>query len=74
MKYPHSTHIQYCSFKNIIYRSDGACRHVAASLYEVESYQNSVKSVTDGPVQWAKRARASDEPEPVSSLAIRSVK
>ena len=46
---------------------------VAACLYEVESYHDPVKSVTDGPVQWKKRARPQDEPEGVSRLAIASV-
>ena len=35
---------------HLFHSSDGACRHVAASLYEVESYHDSIKSVTDGPV------------------------
>ena len=50
--------------------SDGACRHVGAVLYELESYHDRVRTCTDGPVSWVKRARRSDEPLPISRLTI----
>lgn len=59
---------------HLFHSSDGACHHVAASLYDVESYHYSIKSVTDGPVQWKKRARPDDEPEPVSTLTIKTIR
>ena len=43
-------------------------------MYEVESYKDKVKSVTDGPVTWAKRSRQSDDPVPVQSLLIKTAK
>lgn len=51
--------------------SDGACRHVGAVLYEVESYHDRVRTCTDVPVPWIRRARQDDEPVPISHLTIR---
>ena len=49
-------------------RSDGACRHIAAALYEIEAFEK--KSVTDGPSQWAKKARLQDETTRIQDLPI----
>ncbi|XP_076083877.1 uncharacterized protein LOC143054940 [Mytilus galloprovincialis] len=43
--------------------ADGACRHVGATLYEIEAFE--VKSVTDGENQWKKRPRSHDCPVPI---------
>ncbi|XP_076099817.1 uncharacterized protein LOC143069191 isoform X2 [Mytilus galloprovincialis] len=48
--------------------ADGACRHVAACLYELEAFEK--KSVTDGPCQWKKRKREHDEPVEVERMKI----
>ena len=51
-----------------IYRADGACRHVAASLYELEAFEK--KSCTEGDNQWMKRPRHHDIPVPVRNLSV----
>ncbi|XP_070545636.1 uncharacterized protein [Ptychodera flava] len=49
--------------------ADGACRHVAAALYEVESFEKS--SVTDGPCLWKRRPMEHDQPVPIKRLKIK---
>lgn len=48
--------------------ADGACRHIGATLYELEAYE--VKSVTDGDNMWKKRPRQHDHPVSVKRLKI----
>ena len=50
------------------YRADGACRHMAATLYELEAFEKS--SCTDGENQWMKRPRHHDIPVPICHLTI----
>ena len=54
--------------KNNYYRADGACRHVAAALYELEAFEK--KSCTEGENRWAKRPRHHDVPVPVRQLTV----
>ena len=54
--------------------TDGACRHVGAVPYELESYQNHIMTeftCTDVPVPWVRGARQGDEPVPTFLLTIR---
>ncbi len=55
-------------------RADGACRHLAAVLYEIESYMDKVKTCTDIPMAWTKKARQSDDPVEISNLVIKKAK
>lgn len=48
--------------------SDGACRHVAAALYELEAFEK--KSCTEGANQWMKRPRHHDIPVPIRQLTV----
>ena len=52
----------------LCFRADGACRHLAAALYELEAFE--VKSCTDGDNQWMKRPRHHDVPVPVRHLHV----
>ncbi|XP_069110803.1 uncharacterized protein [Argopecten irradians] len=48
--------------------ADGACRHIGATLYEIEAFE--VKSVTDGDNIWVKRPRQHDCPVPIKQLKV----
>ncbi|XP_063438313.1 uncharacterized protein LOC134719237 [Mytilus trossulus] len=48
--------------------ADGGCRHIGATLYEIEGFE--AKSVTDGDNLWLKRARQHDCPVPIKKLKI----
>ena len=50
------------------YSADGACRHIAAVLYEIEAFDE--KSSTDGENRWMKRPRYHDCPVPIKRLKI----
>ncbi|XP_056005447.1 uncharacterized protein LOC125652255 [Ostrea edulis] len=52
--------------------ADGACRHIAAVLYEIEAYDE--KSSTDGENKWIKRPRHHDCPVPIKRLKIMKAK
>jgi hypothetical protein len=56
------SHSLYC------FRADGACRHLAASLYALEAFEK--KSVTDGENQWEKRPRHHDKAVSIDNLKI----
>ena len=64
-----STCIKYClnNWNTIYFRADGACRDVAAALYEFEAFER--KSCTDGENQWKKRPRH-DVPVPIRHLTV----
>ena len=52
---------------------DGACRYVAAGLFEVERSlrENTLKpSPTEGPCKWKKRTEVNTDPETVKQLKI----
>ncbi|XP_046561709.1 uncharacterized protein LOC124270720 [Haliotis rubra] len=53
------------------FRSDGACRHIAATLFDIEAFEK--KSVTDGPSLWTKRPRSHDEPVPLRHLKVKKI-
>lgn len=48
--------------------ADGACKHLAAALYELEAFE--IKSCTEGENKWAKRPRHHDVPVPIRNLNI----
>lgn len=50
------------------FRADGGCRHIGATLYEIEAFE--VKSVTDGDNTWVERPRHHDCPVPIKQLKI----
>lgn len=52
--------------------ADGACRHVAAALYELEAFEK--KSCTEGDNEWVKRPRHHDIPVPIRQLTVAKVK
>lgn len=54
--------------------SDGACRHLAAVLYEIEAYMDKLKTCTDIPMPWVKKARQTDDPCEISQLVIKKAK
>ncbi|XP_067652387.1 uncharacterized protein [Haliotis asinina] len=51
--------------------SDGACRHIAATLFDIEAFEK--KSITDGPSLWTKRPRPHDEPVPLAHLKVKKI-
>ncbi|XP_046567599.1 uncharacterized protein LOC124275939 [Haliotis rubra] len=51
--------------------SDGACRHIAATLFDIEAFEK--KSVTDGPSLWTKRPSSHDEPVPLGHLKVKKI-
>ena len=53
-------------------RSDGACRHVAACLYEIEAFER--KSCTEGPVRWKRRSRQHDVATTLSKLVVKKAR
>lgn len=60
-----------CSLTNFVFvffSADGGCRHIGATLYEIEGFE--AKSVTDGDNLWLKRARQHDCPVPIKKLKI----
>ncbi|XP_062567898.1 uncharacterized protein LOC134230137 [Saccostrea cucullata] len=48
--------------------ADGGCRHIGATLYEIEAFE--VNLVTDGGNLWSKRPRQHDCPVPIKQLKI----
>lgn len=54
--------------KELITSADGACRHLAAALYELEAFE--IKSCTEGENKWAKRPRHHDVPVTIRNLNI----
>ena len=69
--YIHHKHVknaECCPY--VFFRLDGGCRHVVATLFEMESFFNDKKkeSVTSGPCLWVKRATKSSEPVLVTDL------
>ncbi|XP_062596797.1 uncharacterized protein LOC134258287 [Saccostrea cucullata] len=57
-----------CAYCTCIGGADGGCRHIGATLYEIEAFE--VKSVADGGNLWAKRPRKHDCPVPIKQLKI----
>ncbi|XP_062580916.1 uncharacterized protein LOC134242809 [Saccostrea cucullata] len=57
-----------CAYCTCIGGADGGCRHIGATLYEIEAFD--VKSVTDGDNLWVKRPRHHDCPVPIKQLKI----
>ncbi|XP_046583940.1 uncharacterized protein LOC124291076 [Haliotis rubra] len=51
--------------------ADGACRHIAASLYALEDFEK--PSVTSGPCLWKRRALSQTEAVPIKKLRIETV-
>lgn len=56
----------------IFFSADGACRHVAAALYELEAFEK--KSCKEGDNEWVKRPRHHDIPVPIRQLTVAKVK
>ena len=54
------------------FRADGACRHVAAALFEIEDFGKT--SCTGGPNQWVRRSSGVCGPVPVAELKLSPVK
>ena len=52
------------------YRIDGGCRHVAATLFEIEDFQNDQlkSSVTSGKCLWVKKSKTTTEPVMATGL------
>ena len=55
-----------------IFSADGACRHIGATLYEIEAFE--ATSVTDGDNLWKKRPRQHDLPVPIKRMKIMKAK
>jgi hypothetical protein len=54
------------------YSADGACKHVAATLYAVAAWNDDFVSCTSKPAKWLCPSVANDEPEPLQHLNVRS--
>ena len=68
-----NTILHFLSIKQIHchFSADGACRHIAASLYALEDFEK--PSVTSGPCLWKRRALSQTEAVPIKKLRIESV-
>ena len=68
MKIPESSLFLIIQYLFSLGSADGACRHIAAVLYEIEAFDE--KSSTDGENRWMKRPRCHECPVPIKRLKI----
>ena len=55
------------------FRADGACRHVAAALFDLEATirRNELETCTSVPCVWVKRQRITENAVPMADLSIK---
>lgn len=69
---------EFCNDQNFgtqilkYFRADGACRQVAAALFEIKDFEKT--SSTDGPNLWIRRSGGVCGPAPVAQLRLSPVK
>ena len=56
--------------------ADGACRHVAAALFDLEATtrRNELETYTSVPCVWVKRKRITENAVPMEDLTIKKIR